>query len=334
VAPDTCHPTEQKEITMLATRTHLALSNSIHFIMGILCCLCFSMLTGAVPNPIQEVLEAKRFVLRDEKGKIRAELSATGDGTTRFRLMDERGRQKVSLSTDNQNASGISIYGNNGEARISVGVIDDLMFWGMNDGEQRARCRIFCDPSKNISSLSFFDDKENLRSLTGISNTGNVGMELFDAAGIQQASFQTSTTDDAYVTLGKIHNKRNGVELVANKAGDSSLHIRDRNGAIRVSQGVSVKGDCGLWLVNPDHKTQLGLDVTSDFLATLRVIGKDHNSQISLTSSPNKTAGIEISDSTSRPRLGFGLDPNNVANLYLWDAQGKMLFRALSPKKP
>ena len=69
------------------------------------------------------VVEAEKFVLKDEKGISRAELGMTASGPG-LRLCDEGGIARLGLDVD-KGGPGISIYDETGKTRVVLGIGKD-----------------------------------------------------------------------------------------------------------------------------------------------------------------------------------------------------------------
>jgi hypothetical protein len=67
------------------------------------------------------VVEAERFVVRDARGRARAELGCGRDGVTRLRLRDEAGVVRASLSQGEHGGAELVLRDAAGRERVCVG---------------------------------------------------------------------------------------------------------------------------------------------------------------------------------------------------------------------
>jgi hypothetical protein len=65
-----------------------------------------------------KVVEADKFIVRDENGQARAEISVTGRGIVALRLRDGRGICRTELTVSSSGTSGLQFYDGTGTTRL------------------------------------------------------------------------------------------------------------------------------------------------------------------------------------------------------------------------
>jgi hypothetical protein len=85
--------------------------------------------TEAIPKivSVPKVVHANKFVLEDENGKPRAELSFNKDGPL-LSLWDENGKPRAMLS-----GSGLKLWDENGKTRVFLDVLKDMTVLSLRD---------------------------------------------------------------------------------------------------------------------------------------------------------------------------------------------------------
>lgn len=79
---------------------------------------------SAPRDEVRERIEAQRFVLRDAKGRKRAELGTTETGSALFVLYDGTGRSRIALFAAENGASVLEFQDENGEPRVMLASSD------------------------------------------------------------------------------------------------------------------------------------------------------------------------------------------------------------------
>ena len=90
--------------------------------------------------PRESVLEANRFVLRDDLWRIRADLGFRGDGAPTLRLFNESGQTRVALALPDDHSGSLRITDREGADRVRIGVKSDgtpLVYLLGEDGRMR-----------------------------------------------------------------------------------------------------------------------------------------------------------------------------------------------------
>ena len=140
--------------------------------------LVFSI--GGFPGRVAEVVEAKRFVLRDESGLARGAFELTADGGSELVLRDRDARERVRLALLPNGSPGLTFADREGRARAVLGVLPDetstLVF-----ADQRGRSRAVLGLSPDESSTLVFADRFGATRVgVGVDPEGQPGVTIFE----------------------------------------------------------------------------------------------------------------------------------------------------------
>lgn len=171
-------------------------------------------LSAAAPRPPQEPpivgpmtneVRAKRFVLVDDTGKLRAVLGAASHGAVSLGLLDNDDKIRSVLIVDSNgaprlelfgtdetrrvvlsvfaNRSGLGIFGDAGRGGAVLDVVDDGgVTLGLTDSRERGRAGLQLR-SDGTTLINFNDTNEKIRAALGIGADGSPGLGLWDKEG-------------------------------------------------------------------------------------------------------------------------------------------------------
>lgn len=138
-------------------------------------------LMGQAHSPARTV-EAERFVLLDEHGKVRSELSMTEYGP-RLRLIDEDEKTRFVIGMGPQMA-GLGLFDANGQGRALLGVASDGTP-GLCLYSQHMRMRIgLVAPPDRSASLGLFDENGVGRAKLTVGQDGSPSLLFQNSNGI------------------------------------------------------------------------------------------------------------------------------------------------------
>lgn len=132
------------------------------------------------PNRVAEVIESKRFVLRDDNGHVRGVLALAPDGGTRFVLQDRDGRERLKLTLLSDGSPGVAFTDREGRSRAVLGVLPDetaTLVFADRSGKTRAVLGLSPDES---STLVFADRTGETRVGLGVDTDGAAGLTYFE----------------------------------------------------------------------------------------------------------------------------------------------------------
>jgi hypothetical protein len=137
----------------------------------ILAALCWAAFGARWPagEPVADVVRAKRFVLVDDSGKVRARLEVEGKWGPRLVLLNEEVRIVAGLQVSRTGAR-LTLGNENEQARVSLGFdqgVPRLLLWDEN-GKSSAGLEVFEDGPR----LSLHDANGALRAALGTSALG------------------------------------------------------------------------------------------------------------------------------------------------------------------
>lgn len=130
-------------------------------------------------------IKAHAFVLVDESGRKRAELSMTEDGETRLRMCSPDGMRLVWIRIDESGLPGIALLNSDQEPVVELGMFNDSEpFLVLRDKKGTARIGAKVTESNGIA-LSLYDSKEAVRSRLAVGENGLPRLELCDQTGLR-----------------------------------------------------------------------------------------------------------------------------------------------------
>jgi hypothetical protein len=153
-----------------------------------------------------EVVQAKRFVLRDDEGLIRAVLGIQPDGSSRFALQDRDGQPRLQLTLLSDGSPGVALKDREGQNRAVLAL-----------------------PPDGMAQVVFADRYGNNRALLGLAADGVSSLILADSNGEPRA-FLAVTADGTPDLMLYEHDR----ETVAGSPADTSASA-GRNGAMAPS---------------------------------------------------------------------------------------------------
>lgn len=137
-------------------------------------------------SPTSRTVEAERFVLKDARGTIRAQLTVLTDGGGPvLGLADKDGRVRAFLSLLSDGAPLLALSDTEGKARVTLGFdqgVADLTFL---DRAGKRRVQLAFGP--DLARLVFSDQGEKVRAALGVGPDGVPTLGLFDKDGHPRA---------------------------------------------------------------------------------------------------------------------------------------------------
>lgn len=130
-----------------------------------------------------DVVQAQRFVLRDDSGLIRAVLGVQPDGSTRFALQDRDGRPRLQLTLLADGSPGVALKDREGRNRAVLALPPDEMaqiVFADRDGNNRASLGLSGDHG---STLMLADPTGEPRAFLAVGVDGTPSLLLYERAG-------------------------------------------------------------------------------------------------------------------------------------------------------
>lgn len=150
-----------------------------------LACVVALVTTALLPagSRAADSIEARRFILRGDDGRVRATLATADDGSARLVLQDREGRERLKLTLLDDGSPGLSFVDREGRPRAVLGLLSDetstLVF---ADRAGRSRTAIGLSPDES-STLVFADSDGQTRAGIGLDSEGLAAFTLFEDAG-------------------------------------------------------------------------------------------------------------------------------------------------------
>ncbi len=129
-----------------------------------------------------DVIQAQRFVLRDQDGLIRAILGVQPDGSTRFALQDRDGRPRLQLTLLGDGSPGVALKDREGRNRAVLALPPDDMaqlVFADRDGYNRASLGLSVDHG---STLMLADPNGEPRAFLAVGVDGTPSLLLYERA--------------------------------------------------------------------------------------------------------------------------------------------------------
>jgi hypothetical protein len=160
-------------ITKLEKQNRLFKRGGLLFAMVAVC----ATLLAAQERPGVRTLEAERILLKDVKGRVRADLGLDKNGV-RLVLNDENEKVRLNAAVFNE-GPGIALFDENGAVRYTVSQSSRGPSMVLNDENQKPRAvmRLF----KEGPGLAFIDEKEIDRLVLSYTKGNGASMDMFEA---------------------------------------------------------------------------------------------------------------------------------------------------------
>ena len=149
-------------------------------VLGILALMLIGRVVGAFSGGAVDVIEARRFVLRDADGMLRGVWEMTDNGSSRFILRDRDGRERMRLALLPDGSPGVTLADRDNRARTVWGVLPDQtasLVFADQAGKTRAVLGV---PSDGSSTLVFADRGGETRVGVGVDAAGKPGVTLYE----------------------------------------------------------------------------------------------------------------------------------------------------------
>jgi hypothetical protein len=127
-----------------------------------------------------DVVQARRFVLRDENGLIRAVLGMQPDGSSRFALQDRDGQPRLQLTLLSDGSPGVALKDREGQNRAVLALPPDDMpqlVFADRQGNNRASLGLAPD---GVSSLILADSNGEPRAFLAVGPDGTPDLMLYE----------------------------------------------------------------------------------------------------------------------------------------------------------
>jgi hypothetical protein len=134
----------------------------------------------AQEGQVADVVESRRFVLRDGDGHVRGVLGVNNDGASRLVLQDRDGRERLRLALLADGSPGMSFADREGRSRAVLGLLADetsTLVFADRSGKTRAVLGLSPDEA---STLVFADRNGETRVGLGVEADGSAGLTVFE----------------------------------------------------------------------------------------------------------------------------------------------------------
>ena len=138
---------------------------------------------ASVREEASETVEAGSFVLRDDRGRMRAALTIRPDGTPGLGLLDEAERVRLSLDMGQDGTPSVNLHDERGALQAAVAIRPDGTP-GVGLFDDHGRPRLSLDTGGDgMAGVNIFGADGVLRAALAIRADGTPALGLFDARG-------------------------------------------------------------------------------------------------------------------------------------------------------
>jgi hypothetical protein len=151
-------------------------------VLGLLTVMLMGGLFSALSAGPRDVLEARKFVLRDAGGMVRGVWEVTDNGGARLVLRDRDARERVRLTLLPDGSPGLTLADRDGRSRTVMGLLPDqtaTLVFADRAGKPRAVLGI---PADGSSTLAFADRDGEIRINVGVDAAGKPAVTTFENA--------------------------------------------------------------------------------------------------------------------------------------------------------
>ena len=177
-----------------------------------------------------KTIRAKKFILENENGKLRAELSSTKDGPKLY-MFDENGKERAILGIS-ADGPALTLLDENGKSSVCLSVLKEgpqLHLWDEND------LGISLSIIGNVAMVSM-SDHGKLRAAMNTTEVGS-GLKLFSENGKPVAGLSAFKKDGSSLLHMRDKNSKTCASLHVFRNG-SALTLMGQNGTTRTDMGV------------------------------------------------------------------------------------------------
>lgn len=149
-------------------------------VMGLLALMLIGRLVSAFSGGGADVVEARRFVLRDAEGIIRGVWELADNGGARLVLRDRDARERLRLTLLPDGSPGLTLADRDGRSRTVLGLLPDQtasLVFADQAGKTRAVLGL---PADGSSALAFADRGGETRVNVGVDAAGRPGVTTFE----------------------------------------------------------------------------------------------------------------------------------------------------------
>lgn len=136
-----------------------------------------------MPGFVPELTETRRFVVRDDEGRVRATLGTNREGAAQLLLQDGNGRERLRISVLADGGAGVAFVDSTGQSRMVLGLLpDQSASVVLADGGGKTRTVLGLSPN-GASTILFADKGGTTRAGLGVDARGTGTFTLLDRSG-------------------------------------------------------------------------------------------------------------------------------------------------------
>jgi len=233
----------------------------------------------ARPSKVAKVIEAEKFILRDEAGKVRAMLDASTSPRTSFTLLDVNGVARAGLWLGPDGSPALILSGKEGEGRAELTVRSKgSLLEGPELQLSHGRGSVSIGATPNSASLYLSNLWKNSLRLA-VNSDGNVNIRVG----------QTVLEKTNYPKLPFVDKSRFGFQLLP----EPLVYFSDKNFTPRTVLGLSDEGRPFFQLMDKNEQRRASMMIEDDGKPSFVLHDKSGNKL------------VELSEYKDGPRLAF-----------------------------
>jgi hypothetical protein len=167
----------------------------IAVVLGVMTAIVILSARRGFGGPTPDVVEARRFAIRDARGQIRGVWGVTKDGRAQIVLSDSSGRERLRLQVLRDGSSGIALVDSANRSRIVLATLpDQTATLVLADPAGRTRTVLGLNPN-GASTVVFADKSGTTRAGLGVDAQGSGTFTLVDRTGATPQAARQSDED-------------------------------------------------------------------------------------------------------------------------------------------
>jgi len=296
----------------------------------------------AGPVAAGDALQAKKFELVDDAGKVRARLSMA-EGSPTLILFDDKGLNRAQFALGDNGQPAIILTDANDVTRVELGVNAEnrpsLLFAdakgnirtyldvddkdrptiSLSDADEHTRAMLRLD-TDNTPSLEYYDDQQQMRSAYWLLADQTPSLSLYDPAGKLRGLLGMSKDNDCNLNFTNAEENVRA-RLGVDAKGVPQLMMADTAGTVRTRLGLNDNAP-GLSMNDSKGNTLAMLTVTGENVPSLAMGNDGDHMTAQLCVSPEGFTELEMRDQNNVIRALMSVYGNGNAVISLSDKDG------------
>jgi hypothetical protein len=266
----------------------------------------------AADNLRPKVLETEKLVLKDENGKVRGKIEASGkDGIVQV-LMDDTGTERVRLSVNKQGVARIWVNDDDGTVRVAA------YSFPSNDKDTPYRSGISV-----LGAGKETNNKPKEAIVLATYKDGEATQAVFDKKGKLRLSMGAMPDGLANLLfLNKDGEDKCAIQLGTIQQGGAFQQFFGKDGKRSLVMSAMPEGETAQYFLGADEKTRLYLGIYPNDVAGAAFMTKDGKPRMKLFTMPDGGATQAFYDKAGKERVSLNVFENGLVNQRVSDKDG------------